>query len=276
VPIFINDAQFQYSFPKGGSGIVATFNKSQFEIDNSLNTFATLPSFLSDYVAFDISNLAAAEQPDMATGAKAQRVYLSGDSYALSEGGARGYFESLTRTPGQVVEGRFAPPGQGVPNLPPGLGVGTTPGTYSLIQPNPSDPDPFSASRITALQGIWRDYTKMILNMPSALGVSFPSSEDGDTQDIFVFDQTNTGGVFKINHAYFGIIDMGSLTVRLYPLKNLPTASLAREIKGTVNQLIDANGSLTNSPSRTHSGTISFGTPPAGLPGNLKFFVYRH
>jgi hypothetical protein len=275
VPVYLNDAQFPIT--SDDTGTFATFNRTQFDTDNSLDTFPSVPAFLSDYLAFDISGLTDAKPVlNGKSGVSAGRFFMSGDGFALSEGGTNGYYEALTRTPGQYVTGRFAPPGQLGVGLPPGVTSATTPGTYSLFQPDPSNPDPSINVRITSMQGIWRDYTKMILNMGTDLGISFPGSDDGDTQDIILFNQAFASGVPKIKRAYFGVIDLGALTVRVYPLKNVSSATTTDGFTGTVTSLLDKNGAVTNSPQLARQGSIQFTTAPTGLPKTVNFYVYRY
>jgi hypothetical protein len=278
VPVYLNDAQFTLT-PSDTGSYTANFNVDQFKVDNSLDTFSTLPAFLSDYLAFDISELADAKPIlNGGPGGSAGRFYLSGDGFSLSQGGSSGYYEALTRTPGQFISGRFAPPGTIGVGLPPGVTSATTPGTYSLFQPDPSNPDPSSNVRITSLQGIWRDYTRMLLNLGSTtdLGVSFPSSDDGDVQDVILINQTSTGGTYKVKHAVYGIVDLGALTARVYPLANVSTASIANEKKGTITQLLDINGTPTNSPQQARKGVIHFDSAPTGIAKDVTFYVYRH
>jgi hypothetical protein len=183
----------------------------------------------------------------------------------------------LTRTPGQFVTGRFAPPGAIGVGLPPGVTSASTPGTYSLFQPDPSNPDPASNVRITSMQGIWRDYTRMFLNMGTTtdFGVSFPSSEDGDTQDIILINQTASGGTYQPKHAVFGVVDLGALTARVYPLSNITSASISDPKTATVTLLLDANGNPTNSPQLARKGVLHFDSAPTGIAKDITFYVYR-
>ena len=278
VPVYLNDAQFNISISDAGT-YTATFNLDQFKVDNSLDTFATLPAFLSDYLAFDLSGLVD-PKPTLngGPGGPAGRLYMSGDGFSLSEAGTSGYYEALTRTPGQFVTGRFAPPGAIGVGLPPGVSSATTPGTYSLFQPDPSNPDPSSSFRITSMQGIWRDYTRMILNMGTTtdFGVSFPSSEDGDTQDIILINQSVSGGTYQPKHAVFGVVDLGALTARVYPLSNITSASISDPKTATVTQLLDGNGNPTNSPQLARKGVLHFDSAPTGIAKDITFYVYRH
>jgi hypothetical protein len=59
VPVYLNDAQFPIT--SDDTGTFATFNRTQFDTDNSLDTFPSVPAFLSDYLAFDISGLTDAK-----------------------------------------------------------------------------------------------------------------------------------------------------------------------------------------------------------------------
>jgi len=278
-PVFLNDSQFRTEVPTAPEEPTATFLPEVFGEDNQLgdtNNTNVLMGFLSDLLQFDISGIPEGERPPLSNGQPAGRVYLSGDTYGISQGGSRGLFESLSLTLGQTVEGRFAPPGEIGVNPPPGLPQGTTPGTYSLIQPDPTDPDPFSGSRITALQGIWRDYRKMINNVGSTVAITMPSSRDDDTQDIVIFRQSG-GANGTIQSMFFGSIDMGNGTVRVYPIKNLVSASVEGERQGRVTSMVTGTGASTLSAAATRRGTIEFasGETPAGFPSRMDFVVYR-
>lgn len=279
-PVFLNDADFTFNDDQ----TAVSFNQDQFNQDNELNSFPQLDSFFSDYLAFDISNLASGDRPALqATGAPAGRLYVSGDGYAISENAASGIFESISQSLGTVIEGHFAPPGQltGI-TLPNGVTSATTPGTYSLVQPDPSDPDPFTSARIVSLQGIWRDYNKMITNAPGVFAISFPGSADNSTQDFILVNQTTSSAGYKINAIYFGTADFSSETVRVYPIKDLINASTTGEVDGTINQFKDSSGMATTAPDQVRTGTFTFsgsGGVPAGFGGGSSlsgtFVVYR-
>ena len=278
-PVFINDAHFAVN--SEGSGV--DFNKTQFDQDNSLSVQPRLPSHLSDYLAFDISGMPAADRPKLSTGEAASRIFFSGDTYSISQAGSKGLFEAIDRNNlsptvpnDNLIEGRFAPPG----NLFPASGVpSATPGTYSLIQPDPSDP--FLISRITSLQGIWRNYTQMVRNMGSTFAISFPSSNDNDEQDIVFMKQTVTNDgsgratSASIQAFYYGVVNFSAGTIRLYPVKNITSASIDGEISASVGQQYTKQGAVTNSTPATRYATYT-GLSLPGFPSTGTFVVYRY
>jgi len=248
-------------------------------------------SSLSDYVVFDLRGMAAADRPTLLSGTPAYRVFFSGDNYALAAG--RGFtdipagdqtseFNAITRTDlnpdspaDNLIDGLFALPGQ--LSLVPGI-TGTTPGTYSLLQLDPSDP--FLVSRVTSLQGIWRDHYKMVGNMPEAMAIAFPNSRDNEEQDIVVFRQTidRTGSTItgaRINQFYYGTQNLNTGQVRLYPLRNLTSGSRTGEVIATVGNLKDRNNAPTQSSPLVRKGEITGLTIP-GIPGTVPMVVYRY
>jgi hypothetical protein len=286
LPVFINDGQFEFVQRPGPDPdifeTVAVFLNDSFRSDNSLDVSPRLPSFLSDYLAFDVSGLSADDRPQLSTGEAASRIYFSGDTYAMSQGGERGLFEAINTNgfdPGDpaasLIEGRFAPAGQLGVTTPSGLG--STPGTYSLIQPDPSDP--FAIARITSVQGIWRDYKKMLRNMNGTLVITFPSSLDGEEQDVLFIRQTvqNDGNgntvSATIQSVYYGNINLGSREIRVYPLRNLNSASTDGEVVGQVTAALTRDGVPTTLPALVRQGTYSITLP--GFPSTGNFVVYR-
>jgi len=274
-PVFINDAHFDLS----DDGSALTFNRTQFDLDNSLASQPRLPSYLSDYLGFDISTLPAADRPLLSSGEPASRIFFSGDTYAIAQGGSKGLFNAIDRNnlnpsdpSANLIEGRFAPPGNlfGASGLPSG-----TPGTYSLIQPKPSDP--FLISRITSIQGIWRDYGKMIKNQGSTIAISFPNSTDGDEQDIVFIKQTvdGSGTPTGIQSMYYGVMNYTSGQIRLYPIKNITSASIDGEVTATLGQQYNKQGVVTTSIQGTRSGTYT-GLSLPGFPSSGTFVVYRY
>jgi len=277
-PVFLDDAMVDVV--AGSSGDSLAWADDQFRAVNGLDFRPRLPSFISDYVGFDISAMPAADRPQLSTGAPAGRVYFSGDNYSISEGGLRGLFEAINRTnfdPGNpaasLIEGRFAPPGELVSGAP-----SNVPGTYSLLQPSPADP--FFIARITSLQGIWRDHGKMIRNMPDNLAIAFPSSSDNEEQDVLFVRQNvvrdgngNTVSA-SISSLYYGVVNYATKTIRAYPIKNITTAAIDGERTGTVGTMFDKNGVPTLSASAARTASFS-GLNVPGFPSSGTIVIYR-
>ncbi len=279
-PIFLNDAMFTLTTPDDGSAPFYAFNSSVFDDANGLTLRPRLQSFLSDYLAFDLSAMSAASRPNLSTtgaaaGEAASRVYFSGDGYSLSQGGARGVFESINRTnfdptnaDANLISGRFAPPGS--------LGVGapadgvSTPGTYSLLQNDPSDPD--LLAQIVSLQGIWRNYQDRITNLGDTAAISFPSTRDDDQQDIVFVKHDSTK---KITSMYYGYVDFGTSQIKLYPIQNITTGSIAGEVTAEVASTLTRAGNVTTSSQAIRKGTYR-GLNLPGFPATGTFAVYRY
>lgn len=263
VPIFLDDSMIREhdepaDDPDLGSAWV--FDKGQFETINLPAEDPRLLGFLSDYVRFDISNLAA--RPLLSTGADASYVFFSGDGYGISESGNQGLFEALTLDEFTPNEGRFKSPAI--------LGGTRTPGTYTLIQPNPSDLS--GLARVTSLQGIWRDASEVISGLGEFEVISFPGSDDGPKQDVVAI--VRTGGV--ITDFYFGELDVENGTIRIYPLENIVGASTAGEITGTVSGFLNKTGAATTLPNHVREGSYSLtGDLPTGFQATGRFIVFR-
>ena len=278
-PVFVDDAMVDVVNTGGGDTL--EWVNDHFLNVNGLNLRPRLPSFISDYLAFDISGMAAGDRPELSTGAKAGRVYFSGDNYSISEGGLSGLFEAINRNnfdPGDptasLIEGRFAPPGNLVPGAP-----SNVPGTYSLLQPSPADP--FFIARITSLQGVWRDHGKMIRNMPENLAITFPSSSDNEEQDILIVRQNvvrdGSGNTVSasISSLYYGVANFATKSIRVYPIKNITTAAIDGERTGTIGNMFDKNGVPTLSVPATRTAEFS-GLNVPGFPSSGTLVVYRY
>jgi hypothetical protein len=267
------------------------FDQAAFESANGLDVQPRINSFISDHLAFDISGMPAGDRPTLASGRSAYRVFFSGDLYALGSGqGMAGVpgadqtreFNGLTRfnldptDPSfNLIEGLFALPGQ--LSVIPGVS-GTTPGTYSLVQIDPSDP--FLLARVTALQGIWREHHKMISNMPEAMAIAFPSSRDQEEQEVLVFRQeiTRLGSSVtraQVTQMYYGVQNLSTGLVRLYPIRNLTTGSRNGEVTAQVINLLDRSGAPTAASQRVRSGEIT-GLSIPGIPASVPMVVYRY
>lgn len=296
LPVFINDGMFaEASDPDLGTTFF-NFEQAAFNQANGLDITSRITSSLSDYLSFDLRGLPSADRPKLLTGRDAFRVMFTGDNYALASGlgmsgvsgadsAAPGEFNAIKRNDldptdetANLIEGRFSIPGSVpiVPGAPSGAGV---PGTYSLLQPDPTDP--FLTARITSLQGIWREHFRMINNMPEVLAISFPSSRDDEDQDIVVFRQTitrdGTGTVTaaQVTSIYFGDLNLGSGAVRVWPIRNITSGSVAGQATASAVNFLDRNGVSTISPQQTRSGTLTNVTIP-GFPSSIPLVVYRH
>jgi hypothetical protein len=263
LPFYVDDAIFTYS---GGA---MNFDSNLFQqINQPTGTTTPVNGFISDYVSFDLSGIADANKPTLSTGVVANRVYFSGDNYAISPAGTSGDFEALTLDPADPVKGSFGPPG----TLPSGGGTLSHGGTYSLVKANPVDLT--GTLRITALQGIWRDYTTVLSGLSNFFVITLPSSNDNQYQEILFVTRNGS----TVTNLYFGYVDYSAMTFRAYPVKDLVTAAIDGELTGTISSLTNSSGVSTNLPSSVRFGNFQFNagqTLPSGFSNSGKFTVFR-
>ncbi|MFZ4507644.1 MAG: hypothetical protein ACOYON_08125 [Fimbriimonas sp.] len=265
VPVFLDDAMlYLYNDPSDDpdAGDVMSFDKDQFNAINLPVDDPRLLGFLSDYVRFDISNMAPELRPTLLGGTAAGSVLFSGDGYAISESGSQGVYNALTLDQFTPVEGRFKGPTV--------IGGQATPGTYTLIQSNPSDLA--GLSRITSLQGTWREATDLIANLGNFEVITFPNSAENGRQDMIAI--VRTAGV--ITNFYFGEADLNNGNFRLYPIGNIVGASTTGELTGTITEFKDKNGAAVDLPNRVREGSYTFnGAVPTGFSTTGRFIVFR-
>ncbi|RYG37184.1 hypothetical protein EON81_07450 [bacterium] len=284
IPVFLNDAQFPVTESTDPAvPNFAVFDRDQFEVDNGIGEGRRqrVPSFLSDYLRFDISGVPAADRPLASDGQPVDYILFSGDNYAVAANrpstvGSGLLFESVNLN-------RFNPdlPTEAlIPGiwkdrevvLEPGGVRNSVPGTYDLRQPNPVfDP---RVAFITSVQGLFKDFGDMFDGITAVQGVSFPNIRDESRQDIVVVSSTTDGATYTVNAMYYGYLNLEDLSVHFFPLRNLTTASAEGEIVGTITDTRDINGVAT----RTNS-SIRYGNWNASLPGipatSGSFSVYR-
>jgi hypothetical protein len=268
LPVFIDDAMVRVEGV--GGNMFPVFDREQFRLINMAEDPNAMLGFLSDYVMFDLTNLPANARPNLSSGPIASRVFFSGDGYAISdrgqEAGDQGYFEFLTLDIATPVEGRFKGPAT--------INGVRTPGTYNLVQPDPTDPtlNPALLSKITSLHGIWRPVEDLIGNMGAFEAITFPSSRDDNFHDlVFVRRQNNV-----IVDMYFGFVDFETNEFRAYPIRNIAEGEVDGEVSGTVTNLRTGAGAGTTLPHAVRTGTFTFTTgAPSGFPTSGRFLVFR-
>lgn len=262
VPLYLDDTIFTVD---ASNNVV--FNATRFS-DVNQPSGKPIKSFFNDYVSFDLSGLPAAARPTMSNGSLAGRLYFSGDNYAVSDAGTSGYFEALTLDPATPIVGAFGPPGtiSGV------TGAAGHAGTFTVTQPNPSNPDPTVTMTIVALQGTWQDYTSVFNNISNFEVLTFPNSNDDKFQELVVVH--STGGV--VDNLYFGYADLDAGQLHAWPIKNIVTADTSNEITGTVSGFLNSNLVSTASIQAARFGTYTFnGTLPSGWKSTGRFTVFR-
>ena len=264
--VFIDDAMITYD----GSDV--TFDRDLFEqvnlTDDGTGTFKLL-GWISDYLVFDIS--AVANKPTMSNSVPATRVWFSGDSIALSGdvGAGPEAMEVLTAL-SPPIEGLFTPPVA--------LPGGTGPGTYNLRQVDPRDLS--NLARITALQGIWRNYVEPqtskspLLNLGNFECIMFPQSLDADKYDMVVISRNGSG---TITNMYFGEANFDTATFSIWPIAQVDDGDASNEVSGSLSGLLDRNGSAAATPNHVRSGSFSItnGGVPAGFNTTGRFIVFR-
>lgn len=259
--IFLDDATLNHD----GSGV--QFDRPRFEGINFDPTEGMIMGFLSDYVMFDITNVA--NKPEMSTGGFANRVYFSGDSIALSLDPAQGGspFEVLTPLL-DPIEGLVTPPNAQF----------SAPGQYTLRQIDPRDLS--NIARITALQGIWRPYwdpnptQSLLLNVGAFEVITIPNSTDGAKQEIVMIERNGAG---QIVNMHFGEVDFSAGTFAVWPIDQVDTGDGSNEVNGTVTDIVYRAGvpSPTYRDIREGRFAITSGSVPAGYSASGRFVVLR-
>lgn len=266
VPIFLEDAMLNHD------GVNVQFDRTLFQLANYDVTEQRIIAFFSDYVSFDLSNMATGDRPILLSpegaGAPADTVYFSGDSIALSAdvGGDR-VFEILT--PQSYVSGVWSPPANSGP-------VNTSYGTYTLLEVDPQVLPVPNAARLVSLIGIWRPYDLMFQDLGDFEMFTIPNSEDRDDQDVVMIQRNGFG---QIVNMYFGVafLNSGSLSFSVFPINQVDSGSVGNELEGVISGLQNSSGSPTSTPSSVRSGTFTFTTAPlpGGFPATGRFVVMR-
>jgi hypothetical protein len=269
VQIFLDDSMFAVTTdpnppandPCGGT--VVAFDEARFAAINEL----PLQGVINDYVSFDISSMPANARPQLSDGQTAGRVFLSGDNYAVSNAGLSGDFEVLTPQVEAPIRGKFGPPGT--------IGGSTHPGTFTLLQLDPTDL--FNLRKIVALQGIWREYSSVVAGLESWNMISFPTTQDANLQEVVYFQRDGNG---NITDFFFGYVDFDLDEGHLFPVSTLVTGIVnpAKEVVFHVDGQYDKHGAPTNAAQLTRRGTFSVtigGGLPNGAPTSGNFLVFR-
>lgn len=188
--------------------------------------------FMSDYVAFDLTNMPVDKRPTLGSAETADMVLFSGDGIAQSAGFAtQGSFELLDPI---HVEGGIITPG-------PILGGSQAPGSYQIRETDPRDL--LAIAQLTALQGPWKPFTSYLTNIGTYNMITFPNS-DGDLDQQLVYWVMNSEG--KITDLYQGVIRINASlnggTFSMWPIEQVDDASVANEVDGTISGLQNISG----------------------------------
>lgn len=244
VQVALDDAILNFDF---GSGQLI-FDQALFEFRNYDPRFNAVRSFISDYVAFDLTHADPALRPTMTNGLPADMVLFSGDGIAMSQGfGFDGSFELLS--PIRVE--------QGIIRLGAVIGGVKTNGTYSLLELDPRDLD--GLAKITSLAGPWRTHRDVFKSVPPFAMVAFPSSDDDFTQWLVLWKQNADGDVTDMWQGVIRYVDLGSSaptsgTFQLWPISQIDDADAANEVTGTVSNLVSTPNYETVNGQRVLTG----------------------
>lgn len=263
VQVYLDDAMVSHD------GVSLNFDQGLFELINFDPTDNRMNGFLSDYLRFDLSAMGAGARPNLISpegaGATAEAAFFSGDAISLSATvGADNVYEVLT--PLGHIAGTWRNPTSQTPEF----------GTYTLLEADPRILPIPNAARITALQGIWRNYTDMFLNLGSFQMIALPNREDSDDQDIVIL-QRNGGG--QIVNMYFGFVNYSSGTFSAFPIDQVDDGDASNELVGVVSGFINASGATVSAstPTRIRGGDFTFASSPlpSGFPASGQFVVFR-
>ncbi len=272
VPIFLNDGMFKF---KGSDG-TPVFDREQFKAVNNSNA-GRIEAFLGDYVRFNIQSSAfVGDKPKVVSAGNKQAgyVYISGDRVALSVAGTSGRFEVLTDDPQNDREEGFFGPNV---TLPGGEG-GAALGSYALEATNPNDLT--RLSKITSVQGIYRDFDEVLTGLTNFGAISFPNVNDDERNQQFVLaamEAFNANGKtrYRVKSLYIGTANFVSNRFKAYPLSTFAVpGSIAGEISGTLGGYVKRTN---RGKSVVLKGTYSVtaGTTPAGIVKSGPFTVFR-
>jgi hypothetical protein len=262
--LFLNDGMFTFNQTDG----TVTFDDPQFLAQNTNPATGKVTGFLSDYLSFDISNVP--NKPVLVNNpGPASKVFVSGDNFALSKDKPitdpnTSDFEVLT--PFGTYPGKFYLTDP-IVNLK----------TYKLQQPDPRFP--FPPRQITALQGIYNDFTERINSADAVLFIAFPKTGDGPKQDFVIVNRAGS----KVNAMWFGTINYqakGSPSFNAFPIGDIQPASVAGKSAGVLSNLLDANGVAVNRSAanwwqNVRSASWAITSSGGGIPSGGKMYVYR-
>lgn len=246
---------------------VPIFNPDAFIAANYNPIYSSMVSQFSDYVAFNIANVSSKPQLSVSN-ADADRVYFSGDGYAMSKGlGSTSEFELLD--PINVQNGKVT---SGPPIGPAGSQVSGA----NLFILEDTGPD---TTRYTSVIGTWKNFSQVINSSDNITAVAFPTSRESNTiqdnaRQQFVLYKTS-GGV--VTDLWYGSVfyhvggNPNNNIFKAYPVNTIDDAIPANEVNGTISNLVISNGTV-----RRGDWDVT-GTPPGNWPfgQNGGFGVYR-
>ena len=236
------------------------FNRAQFEIENYTDNLQ-MESIFSDYVAFDISNLAPADRPEFiragAPDGPADMIMFTGDTIALTQG--TDVLDTF-----MVIDPLLDPllnQDHGILLSPTVIGGVPNDGTYTLFEPDWSLIDP-TAGIIVSLQGRWRPYTQVLSGIGSYMMLVLPNSRN---------DSENFTAVYIARDVNGDITDLWYGPVR-FSGPNEAEIRLTRVVDALAGVEVDpAVGTISGYQANGKTGTGSFSFPLGGVPVDFTF-----
>lgn len=249
VQLYMNNAAL---FFQGG----VQFSQADWDIDNLVNGATSVQGFFSDAIGFDISSVIP--RPAMKSGPAAQRILLTGDSTALASGSGTDGSVDLYST--AFVE-------SGVLTNPVLVGDQIAPGTYNILEPDPSAIPP-SAPRILALQGNWVDYKDVVKNGGNEIFLVIPGANNN--AQCILFKRNNAGNITACWVGRATINAQGVGTFELWSVDQVDDNTENNKATGTF-------GNVTLQGTRIKDGDFTISSPPSGFPfkGTGVFVVYN-
>ena len=234
------------------------FDQAVFNTENGLDTSPYLQAFFSDMVSFPLTGVAS--KPNMAAGGAADKFMVSGDARGIARGvGGSASFDLFS--PNFIESGVLTNP---VP-----LPDGTLPGSYTVLEPDPSVIPP-TVVHISALQGSWRDYTEVISNVGSQALIIFPTTNANGQHTAVMIKRSGS----TITDLWFGraTLNNGSTpgTLELWSVNQAAAGTENNKAVGVLTNVTFANAVLKD-------GNFTIASPPAGFPFTASgtFAVFR-
>lgn len=227
----------------------------------------SIRSFISDMIAFDLTQMAPADRPflnldpdDGLAPVPADMVLFSGDSIGISAGfGTLESFELLD--PIRIEKGLIQ---QG-----PVIGSSQAPGVYTLVETDPRDLS--GLAKITALQGSWFPKDQVLANIPDFAMLAIPGSDDDNEQQLIAWNQNAAGQVTALWQGIVTYDGAGSGVFSLWPINQVDDGNATNEVDGVVKNLVVSTGVVVRGEFEATTGAISkFPFPKTGA-----FVVYR-
>lgn len=248
------------------------FNRPLFELENYNPDTNKMEALFSDYVAFDISSMAAADRPNIVINAtpagESDMILFTGDTVAISSG-----IDGLDTL--QVLNPNFDPMANtdtGQISSPSVIGGVPADGTYTLFEPDWRLIDP-TMGIIVSLQGRWRPYRQVLSNIGSNMMVVLPNSRDDKENFTAVYiARDNTGTITALWHGPARFTGPDANEIRLTRVRDVLSLAEIDPAVGVMSDYIMLNGEVT-------VGTFTF--PALGLPADFnlpltgQFRVFR-